>query len=665
MDNLDNLIKHSKKIKLLYVEDNEQAREATQIILDEFFGEITVAVDGLDGLDRFKSTYSSNKESHSFDIIITDINMPKMNGLDMIENIKKIDDSIPVLVFSAENESDSFVRSIKLGVDGYLLKPIDINQFTTILDKILEKIRLKNQAKKSENLLQQYKEITDRSAIISIIDKDEKIIYANDACCKITEHSREQLVGLEYHLTSEYRQADEIYDDIWSTIRDKKEIWQGVTKYIAKSGKIYYLKNTIKPILDTDGNILEYIALRHDITDIRLAALEREKLLILEKSQADEASQAKSEFLSGMSHELRTPMNAILGFAQILEYDEKLNDDQKDSVHEIIYAGQHLLKLINGVLDLAKIESGHIDLFVETIELSTLLDECFTLLMPMVKKQQISISHVDIEGYSVHADRTRLKQVFINLLSNAIKYNRQQGQVEVRIRELNNKNIIRITVSDTGKGIEKTRLNELFQPFNRLDADTSEIEGTGVGLAITRNLVELMGGQIGVESQLNSGSHFWIELPHHSIDNIKEIHEVEINSVDSPITNAGKQHIILYIEDNQANLKLVDQIMAKQEYIKLISADNAESGLDLARAFLPELILLDINLSKMNGYELLSEFQADIKLKDIPVIAVTANAMILDVEQGKAAGFSDYLTKPLNIEKFISTVDQYLELENE
>lgn len=663
MDNINNLIKHSKKIKLLYVEDNEAAREATQIILEEFFAEITVAVDGLDGLEQFKNNYDSDKDSSSFELIITDINMPKMNGLDMIENIKKINDTIPVLVFSAENESESFIRSIKLDVDGYLLKPIDLSQFTGILSKVLEKIRLKKQAQTSENLLQQYKEITDKSSIISIIDMDGIITYANEACCKITEHSLEQLIGLEYHLTSEHRQSDDVYDEIWSTIRDEKKIWQGVTKYIPNSGKVYYLKNTIKPILDTNGHVLEYIALRHDITDIRLAALEREKLLVLEKKQAYEASQAKSEFLSSMSHELRTPMNAILGFAQVLKYDDKLDDDQQDSINEIINAGQHLLKLINGVLDLAKIESGHIDLIFEPVKISTLLDECFTLLMPMAQKQQVNISHSDIDDYSIHADRTCLKQVLINILSNAIKYNRQQGQVKVKIGDAHNKNMLRITVSDTGYGIEKTRLNELFQPFNRLNADSSEIEGTGIGLAITRNLVELMGGKIGVDSQLNSGSHFWIELPIHSLGNSKEIHAIELGSIDKPIISTKKQHIILYIEDNQSNLKLVDQIMSKQEHIKFISAENAESGLALARTFLPELVLLDINLPKMNGYEVLSEIQADKELKDIPVIAVTANAMINDIEQGNAAGFSDYLTKPLDIRKLISTVDHYLDLE--
>ncbi|MBE9525509.1 MAG: EAL domain-containing protein [Proteobacteria bacterium] len=260
MTNIDDIIIYSQKLKLLYVEDNHQARESTLLILEEFFGDIVVAVNGDEGLNKFSE--------HDFDMVITDINMPKMNGLDMVDHIKKINDDIPILVFSAYNESGFFIESIKLGVDGYLLKPIDINQFIGLLGKVIEKIKLKTEAQKSESLLQQYKQLTDKSAIICIVDNDKTITYVNDAACQIAEKSIDELIGSQCNVISQDFISEDVYNDIWSTIKDKKQIWQGITKYISNSGRSYYLKNTIKPILDIDGHIIEYMSLRSDITEI-------------------------------------------------------------------------------------------------------------------------------------------------------------------------------------------------------------------------------------------------------------------------------------------------------------------------------------------------------------------------------------------------------------
>ena len=260
MSDIEEMIRFLKDIKLLYVEDNNEARESTLEVLEEFFSNITVAIDGMDGLDKFKN--------NDIELIITDINMPKLNGLKMIEEIKKIDKEVSVLILSAYGESEYFMESIKLGVDGYLLKPIEMSQFITILKKVTEKIKLKNELEYNLNLFKQYQEITDKSNIVSKTDPNGKITYVNDKFCTISEYSKEELIGKNHNIIRHPDVSKEFFSDMWHTIKDKKEIWQGIVKNRTKSGGFYYVKSTIKPILDKDGKIIEYISLRSDITDI-------------------------------------------------------------------------------------------------------------------------------------------------------------------------------------------------------------------------------------------------------------------------------------------------------------------------------------------------------------------------------------------------------------
>ncbi len=260
MKNLATILEYSKKLKLLYVEDNQEARESTSVILEEFFDDIIIAINGEEGFYNF--------QEEKIDLIITDINMPKLNGLDMIQKIRQIDKSIPILVLSAYNESGFFMDSIKLGVEGYLLKPIDINQFLDVLTKVTSKLKLKDEAKKSAYFLEQYKQITDKSSIISIIDTKGIITYVNESFCQISQYLKDELIGKEYHSVLKYIQPIDIHNDIWNTISIKKGIWQGVLKFVSRYGNPHYLKTTIKPILDANGDIIEYIALRDDITEI-------------------------------------------------------------------------------------------------------------------------------------------------------------------------------------------------------------------------------------------------------------------------------------------------------------------------------------------------------------------------------------------------------------
>lgn len=498
---------------------------------------------------------------------------------------------------------------------------------------------------------------------IIITDLDANIEFVNPAFAHTTGYNLEEAIGQNPNILQSGNHNTAFFKSMWDTLIQGK-IWQGELQNKRKDGSLYWAAATISPMRDDTGKITHYLAVQDDITERKKIDTELEQSrqqLAKAKEVAESANQSKSEFLSNMSHELRTPMNAILGFAQMLEYDEDLNKAQQDYTHEILKAGNHLLELINEVLDLAKIESGHIELSLEPIKLIDLIDECFTLITPVAERHGIAISHKEMDVHYIHADRTRFKQVLINLLSNAIKYNSEHGKVELTAGVIDDTRI-RITVSDTGTGITKEKQKELFQPFNRLNKESSDIEGTGIGLTITKTLVELMGGSIGVDSEIGIGTHFWIELPLESnkLHQHEQHHNTNIEQTESQTSKIGNQHTVLYIEDNPANIKLVNNLFSKQSHIHLITAQSSELGLELALSYHPQLILLDINMPGMDGYQMLSIFKADKHLKHLPVIAVTANAMPKDIKRGKAAGFSDYLTKPLNISRFLSTVNKYL-----
>ncbi|MDP2399141.1 MAG: PAS domain-containing protein [Burkholderiales bacterium] len=429
--------------------------------------------------------------------------------------------------------------------------------------------------------------------------------------------------------------------------------YECVHRVVWPDGSNHYIRGLGTVRLDDAGRAVRMSGTAQDVT----WQIKAEEALVLAKEEAEQASRAKSEFLSRMSHELRTPMNAVLGFAQLLDVDDALDERQRKWVREITKGGRHLLELINEVLDLSRIESGNIEFSFEVVDCEELVADCLQMISPLAAQRGITVSSANLAGKAVRADRMRLKQILLNLLSNAVKYNREQGMLQVFAEDPGGDRL-RLMVRDTGMGIDEHRLTELFQPFRRLVGKSSTVEGAGVGLAITRRLAELMGGQTGVESRAGEGSTFWVELPAERLPYAAVPPHSGIRPVRDRAT--GGQHVVLYIEDNRANLKLVEQLLARRSDIGLFLANTPQLGIDLAQQHRPDLILLDISLPGISGFQVLNLLRASEDCAETPVIAISANAMPQDITKGRAAGFAEYLTKPLDVAAFYRVIDRYL-----
>jgi signal transduction histidine kinase/ActR/RegA family two-component response regulator len=373
------------------------------------------------------------------------------------------------------------------------------------------------------------------------------------------------------------------------------------------------------------------------------------------REEADRANRAKSEFLSRMSHELRTPMNAILGFAQLLEMDE-LTADQQEGVAHIIRGGRHLLELINEILDLARIEAGRMSLSPEPVEIAEALREAIELMRPLAAERQVQL--ITPASYESHvlADRQRLKQVLINLISNSIKYNRPGGSVTLTCILKDSR--ARIFVKDTGIGIPAGRIEQLFTPFERLGAEQGSVEGTGLGLAVAKRLVEAMEGAIGVESVAGEGTTFWLEFPLTESPLVRS--KLAEEAFETQVETSKEKRTVLCIEDNDSNLRLIERVLLRRAAVELLAARNGVQGLELARHHFPDLILLDLNLPDIDGREVLQRLQTDPRCSAIPVVVLSADATSGQRERFLRAGAAEYLTKPLNVKKFLQVLDQTL-----
>ena len=428
---------------------------------------------------------------------------------------------------------------------------------------------------------------------------------------------------------------------------------------------------SVTALRDVREKIIGYLIIGTDNTARKQVEAERERLaqnlrdqnaeLELAKREADKANAAKSDFLSSMSHELRSPLNAILGFAQLMDSDvTPATPSQKASIGQILHAGWYLLELINEILDLAVIESGKLSLSLEPVSVAEVMPECEAIVEQQAIKRGITVTYPRWSGpHFIRADRTRLKQVLINLLTNAIKYNRPGGSVAVECIVVGKRT--RLSIRDTGLGLSPPKLALLFQPFNRLGRETTAEEGTGIGLVMSKLLVELMGGVIGVESEVGIGSHFWFELDSSQAPWLRtEEDEVPVRKPAKPV--ASDVRTVLYVEDNVANLQLVEQLIARRSDLRLLTAVTGRSGVELARSELPDVILMDINLPGISGLQALEMLLADPLTSHIPVVAISANAMRDDVKRGLDAGFMRYLTKPIKVNEFNEALNLALEV---
>ncbi len=494
------------------------------------------------------------------------------------------------------------------------------------------------------------------TAPIGIIytDLEGRVKQANPRFCELSGYSEDELQTMT---VAQYTHPDDVREDIalsQALVRGEVPMYRRQKRCVTKDGRTMWVQSTVTLLRDEYGQARRIVGVVEDITE-HLRLLDAETA----RERAEAANRAKSDFLSRMSHELRTPLNAMLGFAQLLELDRNapLPDHQRPWVAQIQQAGWHLLEMINDVLDLSRIESGNLKLHVEPIDLSSLLNTSLAMVHTEAKRRGLTVSTELAEGTGVlMGDATRVKQILVNLLSNAVKYNNEGGRVHIAAR-LRPHDTVEIAVTDTGLGMTAEQLGELFQPFNRLGRERSAQEGTGIGLVISQRLAELMGGSLRVRSIAGEGSSFILTLPQ----------AVEPDTVPShldPMLTASPeyhQRIVHYVEDNETNVEVMRGILAQRPQVVMEVSGTGAEALQAIRARQPDLILLDMHLPDMNGYELLEALKADPDTEAVPVVVVSADATARQIEMALLAGARLYLTKPVSVTELLAAVDEVLE----
>jgi PAS domain S-box-containing protein len=494
---------------------------------------------------------------------------------------------------------------------------------------------------------------TDPQGIITDLNKQMEAL---------TGCTRDELIGAPF---KNYFTDPELADAAIKLVLSEKKVTNYELTARTRDDRQTVVSYNATTFYDRDRKLQGVFAAARDITERkRLDQVLQEKNdeLGSAKVVAERANLSKSVFLSKMSHELRSPLNAILGFAQLMQSrSPALTPGDKESIDQILHAGWHLLKLINEILDLSKIESGGLALSLESVSLAEVMAECEGMIKGEAQKRGTRMTFPRFAiPCLVRADRTRLKQILINILSNAIKYNREQGTIEVTHTEIA-PGRIRVSIKDTGAGLTSENLAQLFQPFNRLGQEASGEEGTGIGLVVAKQLIELMDGVIGVESTVGVGSVFWFELIASTEPQSADGSGAPEAPAQSQVQNGARVRVLLYVEDSPANLRLVERLIESRPDLRLLSAATGRLGIELARTHQPEVILMDINLPDISGIDVLSVLRKDPATAHIPVVAISANAMPYDIERGMQAGFFRYLTKPINVGEFMGTLHTALE----
>ena len=486
-----------------------------------------------------------------------------------------------------------------------------------------------------------------------------RIRYANRAFTRMSGYTEEEVLGQ----TPRMFQGPKTNPETTRKIREALKAWQPVRVELInyrKDGSEFWVELNIVPVANERGWWTHWVSIQREMSERKAV----EFALEAARDEAQRANAAKNEFLSRMSHELRTPLNAILGFGQLLELSRP-TPTQKESISHVLRGGRHLLGLINEVLDIARIESGRMEFDLASVQVASALEEAAALVRPLALAREIVLdinpAEQALDGITVQADPQRLKQVLLNLLSNAIKYNHPFGRVDITCERAPTSGRLRLAVRDTGPGISPKDLPRLFAPFERLNAANSGVEGTGIGLAISKRLAEAMGGSLTVESAVGRGSTFSLELPiAHGAIQEKEAQASQEIVPALPLPAKPTTHTVLHIEDNPSNLTLVEGILGLRSAIALLSTMQGRRGLEMARECAPDLILLDVHLPDLAGATVLRELKEDPRTQAIPVVMVSADATLAQRQRLLGLGAEAYLTKPLEIPSFLQTVDDAL-----
>ena len=537
----------------------------------------------------------------------------------------------------------SIIRNENGEPEHFLLMVEDISERKKS-EEALEKSRRDLETALLENQL-----IMDNSQdVICTVSEEGCFVRLNAACEQLWGYKPSELVGRPYstlvHPEDQLKTAEAS-----KRLMETGKLTDFVNRYVRKDGSIVDV--LWSATWSKKDKIIFCVA--HDVTD----RARIEKALREAKEEADRANHAKSDFLSRMSHELRTPLNSILGFSQLLDRQSP-TETQRNRIRYILGAGRHLLNLINEVLDISRIESGTLQLSLEPVCIEEAIGEALDLMRPLASERKIDLSANDSLDSATYvlADRQRLKQVLLNLLSNAVKYTGIEGKVIVTFAE--SSRFTRISVRDTGAGIPMDKLTRLFTPFDRLGAEQSHVEGTGLGLALCQRLVQAMQGTIGVTSTLGTGSTFWLELPQ-SESPLQKLEAPQAEAAGGD-TDLGEMRRLLYIEDNFSNITLVEQMLAERPSLELMTAMQGRVGLELARKHSPDVILLDLHLPDLPGWQVLAQLKADHLTREIPVVVISADATTPQIKRLTSAGARAYLTKPIDITEFFRVIDEML-----
>ncbi|HEY3836191.1 MAG TPA: response regulator [Bryobacteraceae bacterium] len=665
------MTEQAHKPRVLVVDDEPQILDSIHDLLEEDF-DVVASTDANRALEMLYDAQVA--------VILADQRMPNLTGGEFLAKAREVSDATRILI-TGYLDIEALIRAVNDGqIHSYVSKPWEPANLKVTVLKAATFAREATQRKRAAEIVaQQQEELTRSEAayrqqtkiLRSVLDSmgDGVLVADENGKMLVLNPAAERMVGknAEHSTQPEWVECFGIYtpgtdslypvDQLPLARAVRGESADGIEMYIRNPSfpDGMYVSVNARPLRDDSGEIKGGVAVVRDITAFRFS----EDLLRRAKEEAERANRAKSEFLSRMSHELRTPLNSILGFAQLLDMAD-LSGPDREKARLILKGGYHLLELINEVLDLARIEAGRLGMSLEPVRIAEVVNESLDLVRPIAAGQNISLS-ADLAGHGgryVQADRQRLKQVLLNLFSNGIKFNHGHGSVTLTCRETGDDRL-RVEVADTGSGIDDEGLSKIFTPFERLGADRSAIGGTGLGLALSKRMIEAMGGTIGAESKPGAGSTFHFELPlvENPVDAIEEQARPEESSSLRPGMFSGT---VLYIEDNLSNVRLIEEIVAQYPEVHLLEAVQGKMGLELARTHTPDWILLDVHLPDISGEEVLRHLHANPRTAGIPVTILSADATPGQIRSLLAIGAREYLTKPLDVRQLIDLLEATL-----